>query len=128
MIKFCYQRKFRIMHMDKCADKNKLLLRKGGKEVWLPLLKTASQSTMELRSKYSAPCSTFQEPNTPFLRDIFLFFLFFLFQMHIWARFIYLFLIDFYWSIVPSQYCVSFCCTTKRISHKHTHVPISPPS
>ena len=26
------------------------------------------------------------------------------------------------------QYCVSFCCTTKQISHMHTHVSISPPS
>ena len=38
------------------------------------------------------------------------------------------FLIDLYWSIIVSQYCISFCCTTKRISHRHTHVSISPPS
>ena len=29
---------------------------------------------------------------------------------------------------MASQYSVSFCCITKRISHMHTHVPISPPS
>ena len=38
------------------------------------------------------------------------------------------FLIDLYWSIIASQYRVSFCCTTKLISHMHTHDPISPPS
>ena len=38
------------------------------------------------------------------------------------------FLIDLYLSIIVSQYCVTFCFTTKRISHMHTHVPISPPS
>ena len=40
----------------------------------------------------------------------------------------FFFKIDLYWSIIASRYCVSFCCTTKRISHMHTHVPISPPS
>ena len=29
---------------------------------------------------------------------------------------------------MASQYHVSFCCTTKWISHMHTYVPISPPS
>ena len=33
-----------------------------------------------------------------------------------------------YWSIIASQYCVTFCCTPKWISHMHTYVPISPPS
>ena len=40
----------------------------------------------------------------------------------------FIFLIGLYWSIIASQYCVSFCCITKRISHMHTHVPISPSS
>ena len=41
---------------------------------------------------------------------------------------LFLFLVDLYWSIIASQYCVNFFFTTKRISHMHTHVPISPPS
>ena len=41
---------------------------------------------------------------------------------------LYFFLLDLYWSIIASQYIVSFCCTTKQISHMHTHVPISPAS
>ena len=37
------------------------------------------------------------------------------------------FLIDLYWRITASQYCVSFCCRTKWISHMHKYIPISPP-
>ena len=40
----------------------------------------------------------------------------------------FFFLIVVYWSIIASQYSVSFFCTTKQISHMHTHVPISLPS
>ena len=54
---------------------------------------------------------------THFLIELFEFFLLLLF-----------FLIDLYWSVTASQYCVSLCCTTKQISHMHTHILISPPS
>ena len=43
-------------------------------------------------------------------------------------RVLFFFLIDLYWSIIASQYRVSFWCTTKWNSPVHTHVPISPPS
>ena len=59
------------------------------------------------------------------------FFLFlFLFFFDFWFFFLVfiLFLIDLYWSIIASQYCVSFCGTTKWISQMHTYIPISPPS
>ena len=41
---------------------------------------------------------------------------------------VWFFKIDLYWSITGSQYCVSFCCTTKRIRDMHTYIPISSPS
>ena len=33
------------------------------------------------------------------------------------------FLIDLCWIKIASQYCVSFSCTTKWISHMHTYIP-----
>ena len=43
--------------------------------------------------------------------------------------FFYLFIFKhLYWSIIASQWCVSFCFITKWISYTYTHVPISPPS
>ena len=37
--------------------------------------------------------------------------------------FFFVFLINFYWSMVAWQCCVSFHCTTKWISHTHTDIP-----
>ena len=37
------------------------------------------------------------------------------------------FLVELYWSIIASLYCVSFCCTPKWVNRVHTYVPISPP-
>ena len=46
-----------------------------------------------------------------------------------WDWHIYtIFLIDLYWSIIASQYCVSFCCAPKWISRMYTYIPTSPPS
>ena len=33
-----------------------------------------------------------------------------------------LFKINFYWNIVTSQYCVSFCCAAKCISYTYTYI------
>ena len=40
----------------------------------------------------------------------------------------FFFLKHLYWSIIASQWCVSFCFITKWISYTYTHVPIPPPS
>ena len=39
--------------------------------------------------------------------------------------FIFLILINFYWSIVALQNCVSFCCIAKRISYMYTYESVS---
>ena len=51
----------------------------------------------------------------PFLFIFFIFYFFYFFK-------------HLYWSIIASQWCVSFCFITKWISYRYTHVPISPPS
>ena len=38
------------------------------------------------------------------------------------------FLLFLYWSVIASQWCVSFCFITKWISYTYTYIPISPPS
>ena len=34
------------------------------------------------------------------------------------------FLINFYWNIVDTEYCVSFCCTEKWISYTYTYITL----
>ena len=47
---------------------------------------------------------------------------------HLIYFFLFFFFKHLYWSIIASQWCVSFCFITKWISYTYTHVPISPPS
>ena len=35
----------------------------------------------------------------------------------------YFIFINFYWSVVALQYCVSFYCTAKQISYMYTYIP-----